>query len=171
MQFPQRTAVTGDIVLTVEGDQAKTCLICYTPITQGKSQHLLSCRHQFCTECLKAYITEQISTRTLVIRCPGQSCRSILTDSVIKQLVTPSTLQKRQEFLILTRPRNRLCPNRCGGFCTTTDTNIQEKLQCICGTQFCSLCSLPWHGSRKCLPVTNPFSLSLPHRTLLKGAR
>jgi hypothetical protein len=75
----------------------------------------------------------------------------------IFKLIPAPMIKKYKLFKEQERLRgNRLvrwCPKQCGGFATPKKQLEQERLKCSCGADFCSLCSLPWHHPKPCLPV------------------
>lgn len=55
------------------GDDRNLCNICYEPM--GGYLEIDVCKHQFCSECVEAYLDNLISTRQITkLVCPQHGC-------------------------------------------------------------------------------------------------
>eukprot|EP01083_Nonionella_stella_P280472 954142_1 len=120
------------------------CHICFTkyPVEEGFT--LTTCQHQFCTDCLKQFMTNKINHAVVNLTCfhPLQSedtpCGAVITEHDIHQLSDPQTWNKYQNFRSnLENTLSRQCP-----YCDHTQIGdpLQPIMNCKntqCNRQYC----------------------------------
>ncbi|EAL69866.1 hypothetical protein DDB_G0275171 [Dictyostelium discoideum AX4] len=83
----------------------KVCTLCSSDHYNVDFINIFNCNHNFCQECLSAYVTLNIENDTLEsIICPDQDCQVLISPFEIKDLVSTDTYK-----LYLERLSNNLC--------------------------------------------------------------
>ncbi|KAN0025913.1 hypothetical protein ACTFIU_001677 [Dictyostelium citrinum] len=83
----------------------KVCTLCSSDHYNIDFVNIFNCNHNFCHECLSAYVTLHIENDTLeCIICPDQDCQVLISPFEIKELVSTETYK-----LYLERLSNNLC--------------------------------------------------------------
>lgn len=102
---------------------SNSCPICFIEITENEVISL-SCKHEFCKDCIIYYLEEEIkNARVKKIKCPQKACddSNLFSEDQIKSLVTPEVFDKYQKFLqreLIKEQKNTIqCPIvDCEGF-------------------------------------------------------
>lgn len=71
------------------GETVGTCSICFEDAALFT---LSGCKHQFCVDCLGAYLEGNITERALPLVCPERDCETEIKNADVKQLVPPGML-------------------------------------------------------------------------------
>ena len=133
------------------------CEICFTnPVNTT-----LSCKHIFCSSCLKMYLFTKINDGEVFdLNCPR--CNASLKNEEIKLLTSDELFHKYEMFLsvkeLLKNPYTRLCPQPdCKGFDNASPS--KKKLTCrMCAYKYCYGCSNPWHNGKCKISIDSKFS-------------
>ena len=130
------------------------CPICFCDYDEVKLVRPLSCKHDFCSDCLHAYILRQIDEfRVLKIKCPQDECNVLFNDHQIQDALT------RDEYIIYTNkkllklrnqdPNLKYCPKP--GCTKHFYPDLKRKsTKCGCGTVICHGCFHPKHKGKSC---------------------
>lgn len=136
-------------------DDCTVCNICYTTLTP----HLvmkLPCGHLFCRNCIKAYLTIEITEgRVLRIKCCDSECKHELNDMTIQDVIEMDLFNKYKKFKrtkeIEADPSAKWCPNSLCGAVVYSDNILGQYLKCnLCETEICYLCNEEWHPKKSC---------------------
>lgn len=139
-------------------DNTLACPICYEKITHATM--IPDCEDVFCTECLKAFLSDRISqAKVAQIPCPKDKCNTIISKAFIEQILSPEIVEKYNKF----NKRDELAKNPLIRFCPQTDCegydiggNKKVKLTCnLCRKYFCFTCNERWHEKEKCKDIVN----------------
>ena len=160
--FRQAKLINPFSTATTQIDTSDTCLICYSD-SPSQMFHL-QCQHQFCQDCWKGYLIQQIVHEGLAqtIVCPDFQCEILVDDQTILRFLDGNDfVQHIYQNLILNsyiehNPRARWCPGKnCGQIIHATSLtsayNYAQLITCgHCQTSFCFHCTQPWHDPIKC---------------------
>ena len=138
------------------------CLICYSD--DEKDLFNLECKHTFCNDCWKSYLTNQIINEGHAqnIVCPDSQCEILIDDETISKFLDDNPSAKHIYTKIIlnayvdNNPRARWCPGKnCGCIINSTSLtsayNYAQLIKCNhCQTSFCFQCAQPWHDPIKC---------------------
>lgn len=131
------------------------CGVCYI-IHAAETMLTLPCGHEFCSECVKGYLCNEISEgRVLNIRCCQAECEFKFEDSIIECILDKYMYGKYIQFKrnkeVESDPNSRWCPNpKCGQVITREDLSTYY-LQCkACSTEVCFSCKETWHPGLLC---------------------
>jgi len=96
--------------------QTRICPICTEDYPLNEIQTPLSCKHSFCSSCLKQYLTVKIhSNQILNISCPQSGFQEIFTSNVLEGVLEPEIYTKYRELvlkkIVLKNFQKNLCPN------------------------------------------------------------
>ena len=130
------------------------CDICYEPVAIPWS-HPDCGTHHFCFPCIQEYVLQLINeSKVTKIPCPGVSCGTELTDSIIQSLIDEADYSKycrfKQRAELLKAGNVRWCPTpNCEGQMEGSDSN--PHLICpLCSFELCFRCGGKWHGKKSC---------------------
>ena len=161
--FRQAKIINPFSLKRIENSITETCSICDSD--EKKEMSSLECKHQFCNDCWKNYLTHQIIHEGLaqVIVCPDFYCDILVDEATIGQFFDDNEYTKHiYTKLILNsyvhnNPRARWCPGKaCGHIIKATSLtsayNYAQLITCDhCHTSFCFQCAQPWHDPIKCI--------------------
>ncbi|EAR98585.2 Ibr domain protein (macronuclear) [Tetrahymena thermophila SB210] len=127
-----------------------TCQICCQEFLGSEFYRLTICSHNFCMQCIQAYIINKINcSEVLNIVCPQVSCGAKIQDLQIQKVISPDLFEKYMRFkkiMVLNQdPNIRWCPTVD---CDTYIRGDKDKicLQCPkCNEKMCYLCNSKWH--------------------------
>lgn len=131
-----------------------TCVICCEP--QNLFKKIPGSNHEFCYNCIKSYLKENIfNNNVLKIHCPDD-CKYILTENDVKNLLVEDflLLSKYEKFKINAELRQ----NPDSMWCLTPGCeNIIKSgkkdsliICCKCNLQMCIACKGIWHNEQNC---------------------
>src|SRR5690606_23165254 len=58
----------------------------------------LSCKHEFCGDCLKKYYTEKIESRNFPILCPDLKCKKEVQLADLKNVLDSNMIKKFEDY-------------------------------------------------------------------------
>ena len=123
------------------------CPICYSNKINKNNIAQKNCRHKFCDECIKTYLTKKIiDGEVLKITCLMGGCKNVYTQEQIQANVAPNIFNKYIKFYNIQKKLQN--PNHLYINCAAVDceelvdcTNINEgNVTCSLGHIFCRKC-------------------------------
>ena len=123
------------------------CTICYSNKINKNNIAQKNCRHKFCDECIKTYLTKKIiDGEVLKITCLMGGCKNVYTQEQIQANVAPNIFNKYIKFYNIQKKLQN--PNHTYINCAQVDceelvdcTNINEgNVTCSLGHVFCRKC-------------------------------
>lgn len=156
---------------TIKLEECPLCVVQYqkTEMTYGAS-----CAHRVCKDCMKKYITTEISHSRLSICCPV--CPLQIHPNKIKTILNDEELYLKYENFMLRRviaaePDARWCPAPdCGYVVIASGCASCPELKCGrdgCNTTFCYHCKQEWHPNDTCMGASikrgrnNPYAFTM----------
>ena len=133
------------------------CLICYNEIEKD-DEICLGCKHPFCSECFKLYLTQRLSDQLTLLSttCPLSGCNYVVTRDIFIKLFKdePDSLKIYNKCLIRNFTESnsdiKLCPNpKCDAIVKVPGHGMIE-VKCHCGHTFCFKCLRDSHRPCDC---------------------
>ena len=143
---------------TCTSKQKSTFFICKICLEGGTEKFKLSkCKCQFCLECIKQYVTYEITNGSTKIKCPESDCKSKFKLKELENIVEDELCQKILKFKkdkkVAKSQFKKWCPEPdCNTICKV-ETKLKAKKVCCptCKKEFCSKCSQTWsQHPKKC---------------------
>nr|CAH8872564.1 unnamed protein product [Trichobilharzia regenti] len=155
---PMDIPETSNHTKTNEKKTEMFCDICYLPATPSQ-MYGLSCAHYFCLSCWQRYLKIKIMEESQIDRiyCPSTSCRVLVEDEIVFQMITDQNVRKHFHKLI---SNSFVCHNRSLTWCP--GVNCGHAVRCFgprepyqitctnCAECFCFACGQPWHDPVRC---------------------
>ena len=135
--------------------RSSMCNICYEDFTPDLLMKL-PCGHFFCRNCIRAYLTAEITEgRVLKIKCCDSECSYEFDDMTIHEIIETDLFNKYKKFKrtkeIESDPTARWCPNSLCGSVVYSNNILGQYLKCnLCQTEICYLCNQEWHPKKTC---------------------
>lgn len=138
-------------------DSLIVCPVCYALRARNLFPEISTCEHRSCLECLRQYMTIEISESRVNLTCP--ECSERFHPNDIKNILDSNILMGKYDDFTLRRalvsdPDCRWCPAPdCGFAVIATGCASCPKLQCErpgCHTEFCYHCKQIWHPNLTC---------------------
>lgn len=132
------------------------CSIC-TEANQATT--LRSCKHSFCNNCLKEYITMAIRTRCHSVQCPEYGCDCVLDAGTLMSLVdfvdSIRYVGILHDKFVTERTDWLWCPNTNCGRALQYESDNTGLCYCVCGEKICPRCKDVAHWPASCKPYRN----------------
>ena len=134
------------------------CGVCYQEKEQYKG---LGCDHEVCEDCLRDYLENQImEAKVLDVRCPYAGCEAVLTEELIKEIVSEAWFDKflrfKRNLQVAHMPNARWCPSPTCDHVILYGSMYKPYLRCDkCGTEMCFTCGERWHPHISCAQATD----------------
>ncbi|XP_028295438.1 E3 ubiquitin-protein ligase RNF217 isoform X1 [Gouania willdenowi] len=134
--------------------EPRTCRVCLETSTLAA---LPCCSKSVCEECMKLYVSSQVTVGKVHIPCPITECSGSLEEGLVTSHLANRELAMYQYFLELNQldSSTKPCP-QCHHFTTLKAQNPRSsehkyKIQCSnCQFVWCFKCHAPWHNGIKC---------------------
>jgi ariadne-1 len=146
-----------------------SCSICFEDLNEDS---YLTCKHEFCSECLAEYIGTHVTDNhgLLDIKCPERNCGATIDDDVVINILehyqgnckSNSIQAKNNQFIIQKFKKNlaesyvvdneriKWCPgNDCDNALEVSLKNC-PYVKCFCGKEFCFNCTQTPHQPATC---------------------
>ena len=134
-----------------------TCRICLDVLGTTRRFRITTCGALFHFDCMKAYLSNCISTSSLRIKCPDIECKSVLTnlefsrllpkpelDALIKQLKIKEARENPSKFTFCSTPD---CPHI---FSIPEKDAVALQLCPVCMRLTCLFCKVSFHRGYTC---------------------
>ena len=145
------------------------CMICFNLISE-QDKLLLLCNHIFCSSCFTSYLSESLNQGPSVLQtnCPYPACKSPVSSSLFKSLLSPLQYQKYSTFLLLSyssspaqvlnpinptkpQPPIKFCPSSlCQNAILLNNPSYSSEVTCTCGFTWCFKCTQESHRPLSC---------------------
>mmetsp|Transcript_1826 Transcript_1826/g.2594 ORF Transcript_1826/g.2594 Transcript_1826/m.2594 type:complete len:270 (-) Transcript_1826:673-1482(-) len=135
------------------------CPICYEKIDEGNS-FALACKHTFCNECWKEYLTTKVESGPEGVNslCQQAGCNMRVPHSTFLSQLEDSPGVKETYWKWLCKNYTddnknvKWCPNpKCDVCCERSDLSVNVvEVECKCGTDFCFKCGELAHKPIDC---------------------
>ncbi|XP_057527672.1 probable E3 ubiquitin-protein ligase ARI8 isoform X1 [Amaranthus tricolor] len=131
------------------------CSICHGNF-QRSTMSSVSCGHQICHPCWKAYIREAVNDgpRCLTLRCPKASCDAAVGFQLIAMLSSQDDKMKFENHLlgsyITNRRKAKWCPAPNCNYIVFSPNGGEGNVTCRCSHCFCWKCSAEGHAPVDC---------------------
>lgn len=170
----------GNNHLEEEKEENELCSVCYNNEIEKNMQLSIKCKHEFCLDCWKRYVSESIQRgKVLHIICMNVKCTQELTEKDVLLLFggqgskeDNETYEKYQKFLKRrlneASGNQKQCPIRdCEGY-GSKDKEGNKYIKCENGHKFCYECLKPWHGSASCEEIIDKDFFKWKKRKVIK---
>ncbi|XP_019711854.1 E3 ubiquitin-protein ligase RNF19A isoform X2 [Hippocampus comes] len=155
------------------GVECLECPLCLLHHPKESFPDIMTCHHRSCIDCLRQYLSIEISESRVNISCPECSERFNPYD-ICMILGDRSLMEKYEEFMLrrwlVADPDCRWCPAPdCGYAVIAFGCASCPKITCgreSCGTEFCYLCKQLWHPNQTCDAARQQRAQSLRLRTV-----
>ncbi len=136
--------------------QSHTCLICFEEKLGSACVSIKPCRHAFCKDCVRDYLTINIeNSQVQNLRCLDPSCETVIKPFQIRQNVDDNIYEKYLKFsrkmMVQTDSMLIYCPRSfCQGVARISDVCKDMGYCKQCNYYFCSFCKKAYHGVDTC---------------------
>ncbi|XP_029298977.1 E3 ubiquitin-protein ligase RNF19A [Cottoperca gobio] len=148
------------------------CPLCLLRHAREQFPDIMTCHHRSCADCLRQYLSIEISESRVNICCP--ECAERFNPHDIQIILGDRALMEKYEEFMLRRwlvaePDCRWCPAPdCGYAVIAFGCASCPKITCGregCGTEFCYHCKQLWHPNQTCDTARQQRAQSLRLRT------
>jgi len=152
----------GSIVLkmgTCTSKQKSTFFICKICLESSTENFKLSkCKCTFCLECVKQYVTHEITNGSTKIKCPESDCKKGQfklkeLEKIVEDELCQKILKFKKDKKVAKSNFKKWCPEPdCNTICKVKTKLKAMKVCCpTCKKEFCSKCSQTWsQHPKKC---------------------
>ena len=152
-----------DICAPLDSHIELTCPVCFDDVS-GDRLFALPCGHQFCHDCWRSFLQNQIEggdvsgRNALSTRCPDAKCREVLGMEACELILSGDGLDEQ----LLSKYRKMLlnsfvddsegftwCP-RVGCERVVAHSKRRSTVSCVCGNLFCFGCKAEAHAPASC---------------------
>lgn len=121
-----------------------------------------ACRHWFCNDCWKSYLSAEVQHGNTFIKCPGYDCDAPVDDVTMMALLPdtfPKVLRMRQDKAVEVNTAWKWCPgDKCNLVVMGTKQTVAKEtgrippvpIHCDCGHDWCFACQEEPHWPASC---------------------
>ncbi|XP_076938014.1 E3 ubiquitin-protein ligase RSL1-like [Bidens hawaiensis] len=132
------------------------CAICMDTKPQPEMfQNTKDCTHDFCTDCIRAYIAAKIKENITAVKCPDPTCDRVIGPQDCGTIVPKEVLERWEDILcesLIMSSEKFYCPFKdCSAMMVDDGGVVVTVSECpSCNRLFCAQCKVVWHCGMSC---------------------